>query len=322
MRKIVSKSKAGSLFSPNIIAVLIGILLVSVLFSLSTSTFLTSQNLLRLLRQMVVMMVISTGMTFVVSTGGMDISVGANYNLIVNSMALLILGGLNPWLAAVLGLVIGTVCGMLNGALAVVLDIPVIIVTLGTVNLFKGITLVLTGGNSVSNLPKTSSFFAFGEGKLGPIYLIVIAALFIVLFTALYMRSSVVPRDFMAIGSNLNASRYSGVPIKRRKIQNMAIMGSFCGLAAILSLAYLGSSTPDGGSGYEMLAITAVVAGGTSSDGGEGSVWGTLGGIVLIMIIRNGLMLMNLPAAWQEAATGILLIAAIAIQKLTRKEGR
>jgi ribose transport system permease protein len=316
------KTKQIRIRNKNVIMVLIGIFLVCILFSCTTGTFATSANFLRLIRQMVIMVVISTGMTFVVSTGEMDISVGAIYNLVVNCMALLILhGGINPWAAAVIGIGIGAICGAVNGYIGVLLGLPAIIITLGTSYVYKGLTLVLTGGYSVGNLGK-SSFFDFGTGNLFRINNTVYVAFVVVILSAWWLKESVICREFLAMGSNLNAAKYTGVPIKKRRIQNEALMGVFAGLAGVLSLAFMASATSEGGSGYEMLAITAVVAGGGSTEGGSASVWGTLGGIVLIMVIKNGLMLLGISTAWQEATEGLLLVLAIAMQMVTRKRAR
>lgn len=304
------------------LTVVLGIVLVCLLFSLTTETFATPANFFRLLRQMVIMVVISTGMTFVVATGEMDISVGAIYNLVVNSMALLILkAGINPWLSALVGIAIGILCGVLNGTICVFLKMPSIIITLGMSYIYKGLTLVLTGGYSIGNLGQ-SSFFDFGRGSVFQVNNTVFVAVAVVALAALWLRVSVMCRDFQAVGSNATASQYSGVPIERRRLQNEGLMGLFAGLAAVLSLAFMSSATSEGGSGYEMLAITAVVAGGGTVDGGRASVLGTLGGIALIMIIKNGLMLMGLSTAYQEATSGILLILAIAMQKLTSRTTR
>lgn len=315
IRKLKMEEKNG-------IMVVAGILFVSILFTLTTTTFATAANFLRLLRQMVVMIVIATGMTFVVATGEMDISAGAIYNLTVNVMALLILrGGMNPWLCAPIGILLGVACGIVNGVASVSLRLPVIIITLGTSYIYRGATLVLTGGYSVGNLGK-SSFFDIGTGAFMGVNYTVFAAAFVVLAAAWWMRRSVVCREFLAIGSNVNTAEYTGVPVNRRKIQNEGLMGFFAGLAGVLSLAFMASATSEGGSGYEMLAITAVVAGGGSTEGGRASVWGTFGGIALIMIIKNGLMLLGISTAYQEATEGLLLVLVIAMQKLMHKRTR
>lgn len=167
-----------------------------------------------------------------------------------------------------------------------------------------------------------SSFFNFGVGSTLGINNTVYVAIAVVLISAWWLRNSVMARDFLAMGSNKNAALYSGVPIKLRKVQNELLMGAFAGLSGVLSLSFMASATSEGGSGYEMLAITAVVAGGGSTDGGTASVWGTLGGIALIMIIKNGLMLMGISTAYQQATEGILLVLAIALQRLTNRKTR
>ncbi len=209
-------------------------------------------------------------------------------------------------------------CGGMNGVISTSLGLPAIIITLGTSYVYRGATFVLTGGYSVGNLGK-STFFDFGTGAFLGVNNTVYVALLVVAVSAWWMKRSVVCREFLAIGSNANASRYTGVPVKGRKIQNEVLMGGFAGLAAVLSLAFMASATSEGGSGYEMLAITAVVAGGGSTEGGSASVWGTLGGIALIMIIKNGLMLMGMSTAYQEATEGFLLVFAIAMQRLMHK---
>ena len=303
-------------------AVLVGIIVVCILFSALTTTFATSNNFFRLLRQMVVMVVIATGMTFVVATGEMDISVGTIYNLVVNVMALMILHlGINPWICALIGVFIGVLCGALNGTISVFLKLPMIIITLGMSYVYKGLTLILTDGYSIGNLGQ-SSFFDFGVGTTFRVNNTVYIAILVVLLAAWVLYKTVMSRDFLAMGSNKNAARYSGVPIFLRKIQNEALMGAFAGLAAVLSLSFMASATSEGGSGYEMLAFTAVVAGGGSTEGGKASVFGTLGGIVLIMIIKNGLMLMGISTAYQQAVEGVLLVLAIALQRLTNRKTR
>lgn len=315
IRKLKMEEKNGMM-------VVAGILLVCILFSLTTTTFATAANFLRLLRQMVVMIVIATGMTFVVATGEMDISAGAIYNFAVNAMALLILHtGMSPWLCAPVGILLGIACGVINGVISVSLKLPVIIITLGTSYVYRGVTLVLTGGYSVGNLGK-SSFFDFGTGSFMGINHTVFAAFLVVAAAAWWMRRSVACREFLALGSNAKTAEYTGVPVNKRKIQNEALMGFFAGLAGVLSLAFMSSATSEGGSGYEMLAITAVVAGGGSTEGGRASVWGTLGGIALIMIIKNGLMLLGISTAYQEATEGLLLVLVIAMQKLMHKPTR
>ncbi len=309
----------GRLLAAQEIPALLGLLTVGVFFSLATPFFFTELNLFQLTRQTALLAVIAVGMTFVISAGEIDISVGSMYNLAANVMALLIAqSGLDPWMASLFALGVGVLAGALNGVLAALLKLPTLIVTLGTVSLYRGITIMLSGGLSIGNLP-ASEFYDLGSEGLGRFPYMAMIALGIVIVAAWVFRKTVFARQLLAIGSNVAAARRTGVRVNRLKVAVMALNGLMCGMAAVLGMAYLRSASPQSGVSYELLAIAAVVVGGTPLRGGVGTVWGTLIGIMLIMVIQNGLILMGLPAAWQVAATGALIIGAVAIQQLVRK---
>jgi ribose/xylose/arabinose/galactoside ABC-type transport system permease subunit len=317
MRGWLAKVSRGILAAREL-PVLIGLLVISLVFSVSTPFFLTPLNLFQLTRQMAVLAVISIGMTYVISTGEIDISVGGMFNLANNVMAVLIgWHHVDPWVACLAALAVGMGAGALNGALSVSLGLPTLIVTLGTVNLFRGLTMMVSKGMTIGNLP-SSTFFAIGAQGFGPITYVAIAALAVVIGSAWLFRNTLLVRQLLAIGSGPEAARRVGVGVGRRKIQVMTINGLLCGVAAILGLAVLGSASPQSGIGYEMSAIAATVVGGTSLSGGKGTIWGTLLGITLIMAIQNGLMLIGLPSAWQVVSTGVLLLAAVGVQQLVR----
>ena len=300
-------------------AVLSALIIVCMFFSITTPLFFSSLNLFQVTRQMSVMAVIATGMTFVIAAGEIDISVGAIYNLAANIMALLIAQrGLTPWEAAIFALLAGLAAGMLNGALSAMLNLPSFIVTLGTVSLYRGLTIMLSGGLSIGNLPK-SSFYDIGSKGLGAVPYIAIFALVIVTIGAWIFHNTVFSQNVLALGSNKEAAYRSGIQIKIRKVQVMALNGLVCGIAAILGIAYLQSASPQTGVGYEMSAIAAAVVGGTPLQGGEGTVWGTLIGVALIIVIQNGLILMGLPAAWQIAATGLMILTAVGVRQIAQK---
>lgn len=301
------------------VAVLLGLLAVGIFFSVVTPFFLTPFNLFQIMRQMVVLAVIAVGMTLVISAGEIDISVGSIYNLAATVMALLIARyGLSPWTAALVALAVGLVAGAINGSISVTLGLPTLIVTLGTVSLYRGITIMLSGGLSIGNLPD-SSFYSLGSKGLGPVPYMALIAFLVVAVTAWLFRHSLFAQQLLAIGSNAPAARRSGIRIKLRKVQVMALNGLLCGIAAALGIAHLRAASPQSGVGFELLAIAATVVGGTPLQGGVGTVWGTLVGIALIMVIQNGLILMGLPAAWQIAATGVMILGAVAVQQLVRR---
>lgn len=299
--------------------VLLGLLVVGTIFALTTDSFLTSFNIFQLMRQMVVLAVISVGMTYVIAAGEIDISVGSIYNLAANVMALLIAtAGWSPWGALLAALLIGTLAGALNGLLSVMLRLPTLIVTLGTISLYRGLTVVLSNGLSVGNLPP-SDYYNIGSERIGAIPQMALVALAIVFVAALALRHTVFARQLLAIGSNTEGARRAGIRVNVRKIQVMALLGLMCGVGAALGIAYLRSASPQSGAGFELLAIAAVVIGGTPLQGGVGTIWGTLIGITLIMVIQNGLILLGIPAVWQIAATGLMILGAVAIQQLVRK---
>lgn len=304
------------------VPVLMGLIIVVVFFAVTTPVFLTSFNLIQLVRQIALLLAISLGMTFVISAGEIDISVGAIYNLAANVMALLIAQAeFDPWIAALGALLVGALAGLVNGILSAVLRLPTLIVTLGTVSLYRGTTILLTGGLSVGNLPRTS-FFDLGSEKLGPVPLLAVVAFILVLIMAWIYGNTIFAKHLLAIGSNAAAARRTGVRLNLRKMQVMTLNGVMCGSAAILGMAYLRSASPQSGTGYELLAIAAVVIGGTPLQGGAGTIWGTLIGISLILVIQNGLILLGLPAAWQVAATGAMILIAVAVQQIVRKRVR
>ena len=299
--------------------VLLGLLVVSAIFALTTEAFLTSFNIFQLMRQMAVLAVIAAGMTYVIAAGEIDISVGSTYNLSANVMALLIASSdWSPWVALVAALVVGTLAGTLNGLLSVLLKLPTLIVTLGTISLYRGLTVVLSNGLSVGNLPP-DSFYNIGSERIGAVPQMALIALAIIALAALAFRHTVFARELLAIGSNSEAARRVGIRVNLRKIQVMALLGLMCGAGAALGIAYLRSASPQSGTGFELLAIAAVVIGGTPLQGGVGTVWGTLIGIALIMVIQNGLILLGIPSVWQIATTGLMILGAVAVQQFVRK---
>ena len=301
------------------IAVLLGLIVVAIIFTFATPNFLTPFNLFQLTRQMALLTIIAVGMTFVISSGEIDISVGAIYNLSATVMALMIAdSNLSPWTAALAALGVGILAGALNGLISVSLGLPTLIVTLGTVSLYRGITIMLSGGLSIGNLPD-SNFYLIGSQRLGSIPYLAIIALIIVAIAGWLFRNTVFARQLLAIGSNRQAAERTGILVKTRKIQVMALMGFMCGIAGVMGIAYLRSASPQSGAGYELTAIAATVVGGTQLTGGIGTVWGTLLGMALIIVIQNGLLLIGLPTSWQIASTGVMILIAVAIQQLIRR---
>ena len=303
---------------PNGEWVLAVVLLLEVaIFSAIGENFFTSENFFEVVRLSVELGLLSLAMTPIVVTGGIDLSVGS-----MMALAAVIFGaawhdaGLPIPAAAGLALLTGSLGGALNAALITRLDIPPLIVTLGSFSLFRGIAEGIThAAVNYSGFP--ASFLWLGQGYLGgvvpvqfPILLIALAAY------AVLLHRSAIGRTLYVIGFSPSGARYAGVPVQRRLALLYFLSGLVASLAAIIYVAHLGQAKSDAGSGYELAAITAVVLGGTSVFGGRGTVWGTLFGLFSISILQNGLRLAALPSEMSGVLTGTVLIATIALGRL------
>jgi rhamnose transport system substrate-binding protein len=281
------------------------------LFSVIGTNFLSTSNAFEVPRLSVELGLIALALTPVIVTGGIDLSVGSLLGLCAVLFGKLWRdAGLPPWLAGVCTIGIGMLGGLLNATLITRLRIPPLIVTLGSFSLFRGIAEGITGGvDNFTNFP--ASFLRLGQGYVGPIPtqlpLLVLAAVF---FWLLLHRSRI-GRELSAIGFSSEAARYSGVRVERRVALAYVLSGLCAGLGAVVYVARVGQAKADAGTGYELLAITAVVLGGTSIFGGRGSVLGTLLGLFAIAILQNGLRLADLPPELAGILTGLLLLVAI-----------
>lgn len=310
------------LFAVREVGVALSLIVVILVFALLTPYFFTSSNLLLITRQMAILGVITVGMTFVLASGEVDLSVGWIFNASMSAVAILSVNhNIDPWLLIPVGVLVGAALGTLNGLLAVVLELPTIIITLGTLTLYRGIALAINGERTVGNLPE-SSFFELGSGSVASIPNLTIIMLIIFAVAAWILRNTQFARHLLAMGANRPAAMRVGIRTPMRRIQVMAFSGMMCGLAGVMGLAFLGAADPQSGTGWELTAIAAAIIGGAQLGGGAGTVWGSLIGIALIMSIQNGLVLMELRPGWRIAATGLVIIAAVTIDYLTRARRR
>jgi rhamnose transport system permease protein len=287
------------------------------LFALVAPNFLTVGNFFEVTRLSVELGLLAVALTPVIVGGGIDLSVGAMLGL-----SAVVFGaahkdfGLSIPLAAVSAVIVGAAGGALNALLIARLEIPPLIVTLGSLSLFRGIAEGIThAATNYTDFPR--SFLALGQGYLGgvipaqlPLFVLVVAGYVILL------HRSIIGRALYAIGFSPAGARYAGIPVRRRVGLVYLLSGVVSSLAAIVYVAHLGQARSDAGNGYELDAITAVVLGGTSVFGGRGTLWGTLLGLFAISILRNGLQLAALPSELAGVLTGTLLLATIAIDRL------
>jgi ribose transport system permease protein len=306
----------SSLFKKYHLGPLIGFICLSIIMSIASSRFLTFGNLSNIALQTSINALLAIGMTFVILTSGIDLSVGATLALSGAVTAGLLTHGFSPWAASIIGLLIGVVAGLFNGILVGYGKLAAFIVTLGTMTLFRGFTEIYTHGTPIFGLPV--SFMNLGTGTTAgipnPVWIMVIA----IVIGWIFLNRMTAGRKIYAVGGNEDAAFLAGVPVKRYLVLVYIISGFLAALAGIILTSRLGSAEPTAGTGYELDAITAVVLGGTSLMGGEGTLIGTIFGALILGVINNGLNLLNVNAFYQDAVKGVIILIAI---MLDRKKG-
>jgi rhamnose transport system permease protein len=281
------------------------------LFGAKGAHFLSAQNAAEVARASVELGLLALALTPVIVTGGIDLSVGSLLGLcaVVMGAAFRNLGLPIGW-AALLAVAVGAAGGGLNAALIGRLRIPPLIVTLGTFSLFRGLAEGLTGGVvNYSNFPER--FLFIGQGAFGPVPAQLMALLVAAVLVWLLMHRMGIGRSLRAIGYSPEGARYAGIPVERRLVLVYVLSGIAAGLAAVIYVARLGQAKADAGTGFELVAITAVVLGGTSIFGGSGTVHGTLLGLAALALLQNGLRLSDQPTELAGILTGVLLLGAI-----------
>lgn len=313
MRRVLSFNELG------VTVVLVTMLLV---IGGTHPNFLAAESLTSIGRTSAFVGIMALGMVFLLSMAEVDLSVGANYAFCTIFSALLIQGGVDPWVAAIAGVAMGATLGMVNGLIGNALAIPTIIVTLGTLSIYRGMSLVISGVRTIGGLPDQHTFFTVFGGNIAgfPATLWTLLILVVVL-TIVYKRTRF-GYLVRAIGSNPEAARLSGVPIARVRVAALMLQGALCGIAAMSTLAYFGAADPNTGTGYELLVIASAIIGGTSLSGGSGSVLGAALGSFIIAVIRSGLVQFGVPATWSIVSTGALIIGAVALDAFITRHRR
>ncbi|MER5381601.1 ABC transporter permease [Streptomyces sp. NPDC002688] len=287
------------------------LVVVVVATALRTDAFATDTNVINILRQVSVTAVIAAGLTLLMTAGGMDFSMGSNVSVTTALGAQLLSHGHSTVFTVVASILLATVIGLVNGLVVTFTNVAPFVVTLATATLLDGVALLVLDSVSVSI---GTRMFSLGNDKiLGIPYLLILAVLVLVA-TALVMRFTVFGRDAYAIGGNEHVARLSGINVTARKLTLYAVTGALSGLAGLMLLSRLGSSSPGtGGLSLQLTAVAAVVIGGTSLAGGHGTVIGTALGVVLLGVVANALNLLQVSSNYQQVSVGgVLLVAAIA----------
>lgn len=296
--------------------ILLGFLVVYSAFALASPDFLKSDNLTNIALQSAMNTVIAIGMTMVIITGGIDLSVGSvvGFTSVVGA-SVLVSAGVWPGILATLALGVGL--GIVNGILIAHLRLQPFIATLGALSLYRGLALVYTGGFPVYNLPK--GFRDIFAGTVGPIPTPVIIALIVAVAALVILKRAVLGEHIFSVGGNEEGARLSGVGVRTVKVVVYAISGLLASVGGLILIGRLGAAEPIGGTGFELDAIGAAAIGGASLAGGKGSVIGTILGALLLGGLRNGLTLMNVQSFWQQVATGLVIILAVLLDQITRE---
>ena len=302
----------------------IGILVVLVVFgfilSLLTENFLTNNNIISVLRQISINMFIALGMTLVIILGGIDLSVGS----IVAMSGTLIVGfiatqGLPIWMAIVLGLLIGTLAGLINGFLVARFSVPAFIVTMAMMNIASGVAYVYSGGRSTRI--KDEFFVRIGTGYLFDVIPLPVVYMVVLILAFVFLLNKTKFGVYIyAIGGNRESAKLSGVPIRKVEMAVFTISGLLSAFAGLVLASRMYSGQPSVGKGYELDAIAACVLGGVSMSGGKGRISGTVIGAMVIGIISNGLNLMGVSSFWQLIVKGIIILFAILIDSQKDKD--
>jgi ribose transport system permease protein len=301
------------------IGVVAALLVMGTVLAVTTPQFMQPLNLLQVARQASYYGIMAVGMVFVLSMGDVDLSVGSILTLVNIVTALLLQAGVAVPLALLAGMGTGALCGAVNGSLSVLLRIPTIIVTLGTLSVYRGAALVLSNGSPVSRFPKESALFTVGGSAIFGVPTSVVVMLGVAALGSVLFNQTPFGWRVQAIGSNLQAARHSGIPISRYRILVMTLMGCISAVAGMMALAFLQSADPSTGPGFELFVIASAIIGGTALSGGSGSVPGAVLGALVIAVIRNGIVLRGLSAHWGTAVTGLVIIAAVTIDAFVKR---
>jgi len=314
IQRILSSKEAG---------VFGALIVIFILMTFSNKYFLTTQNIFNVLRGMSTIGIMAVGMTMVIVTGGIDLSVGSMLGAgAMFTARLMTYHHVNPWLAVLGGLVFGLILGGMNGLIITKIKINPFITTLGMMSIARGLTYLLaTGleGSVASNIPMRDTGVIFlGGGYIGKVPFSLIEMLLLVIIFSIFMRFTVLGRQIYAVGSNEQAARLSGVNIDLVRLFVYALTGVLCAFAGILNAGLLSTAATNLGLGNELDVIAAVIIGGTSLAGGEGTIYGAIIGAAIMALVRNAFVLLHIPIHWQTVTIGIVIILAVATDRLRK----
>lgn len=311
LRRIINHNKRESV-------TLMGIFLIYVFFTIMDASYLSWANFLLILQQATINGIIAVGMTFAIMTGGIDLSVGAVYGIVIVAIAKMTVMGWSPVIALIIGLLMGSLTGCINGLLVTKLKLQPFIATLGTMEIFRGIAYVTTNGVPVVGVPENYRVI-FNTKLLNGIYTYVFVFLALAVVMGVVLAKTRFGNYLYAVGGNEEAARLSGVNIDWVKIRAYIICAFCAALAGSISLSNLGSGNPAAGNGYELEAIAACAIGGSRMAGGKGTVLGTVFGALLLAALKVGMIILNINTFYQYIVTGAIIVIAAFFEVIQAK---
>jgi ribose transport system permease protein len=292
-------------------------ILIFLLLSATTPHFLTVQNILAVLVATSLIAVVACGQTFVIITGGIDLSCGSVVALSGVVAGLALQGGAPTPVGILVGIMVGLACGGFNGLAVTMLNMNPFIVTLSVLAMARGLAFIVTDGNTIFSFP--DAFDRIGGGLIGPLPIAGIISLLAFFVCYLVLSKTVLGSEIYAVGGNRDAARLAGIPVSRTLLIVYLVSGAFAGLGGVILTGRLDSAQPIAATGLELNAIAGVVIGGASLFGGRGSMLGTMIGVLLIGVINNGLTLNNVQPFWVQFIQGAVIFAAVLFDSINQK---
>lgn len=308
---------------PDELGVVIALAVLVAIVGAVRPTFLQPSTLLNLSASSAFVGVLALGMVFLLAMREIDLSFGWVFNFSAVVAALAMTKGIDPFLAAGLGIAFGGFLGLVNGVLAVGLRLPVLIVTLGTFSMYRGLSLVVNSSRAVvpSTEVRQSAFFDLLTTRLpGGIPTVTVVFVTLAVLLHLLLHRTRFGYRTLAIGSNPEAARLAGIPIAKTKIQVLVLMGAVSGLAGVLFVGFRGAVDPNSGADFLLPVIAAVIIGGTPLAGGAGTIFGAFVGVLIIAVIGSGVVFLGIDAVWSTFVTGLVIVIAVAVDQLVRQQ--
>ena len=300
------------------LGIYLALIVLMIAFSLMNRSFLSISNFINILQQVSTMGIMAIGMMFVMLTGGVDLSVGTQVSIVgICTATFMVKYGMNPVTAVILGFLVGGLIGVVNGTIVTKTKIPPLIATLGMMQVVQGLSYTICKGIPIFGFPE--NFSIIGQGRIGIIPIPIIFFILCAIVGSFVLNKTIYGRNLYAIGSNEEATRLSGINVKKGKFIAYIICSSFTGIAAIITLSRINSAQPVSGIGSEMDVLTAIILGGVSFTGGEGKVSGTIAGVLILGVLSNGMVIAGLGEYLQIMLKGLVLIFALSLDGLKQK---